>query len=118
GGTQASWACERQIDMIARRLGRDPVAFRRDNLLDPGEPFAPKERGIDSDLARELDRLADTMRWPGRDRPSHDARGIGFAVGLKDAGGTANHAQALVRVSQSGDVIVSAAAVDVGQGAP
>jgi CO/xanthine dehydrogenase Mo-binding subunit len=163
GGTQAAWACERQMDMIARRLGDDPVAFRRRNLLTSGEPFAPNERGIDSDLAAELDNLAATMRSAprgnarritsdvssppftsprlphpaplpasaGRGRPriesatrlrsdsiGSNARGIGFAIGLKDAGGTGNHAQAMVRISQSGEVIVSAAAVDVGQGAP
>jgi CO/xanthine dehydrogenase Mo-binding subunit len=114
GGTQAAWACERQIDMIARRLGDDPVAFRQRNLLAPGEPFAPNERGMDSDLGLELDNLARRMRAGEREA----GRGIGIAIGLKDAGGTGNHAQALVRVSQSGDVIVSAAAVDVGQGAP
>jgi CO/xanthine dehydrogenase Mo-binding subunit len=100
--------------MIARRLGDDPVAFRQRNLLAPGEPFAPNERGMDSDLGLELDNLARRMRAGEREA----GRGIGIAIGLKDAGGTGNHAQALVRVSQSGDVIVSAAAVDVGQGAP
>jgi CO/xanthine dehydrogenase Mo-binding subunit len=114
GGTQAAWACERQIDMIARRMGQDPVEFRRRNLLAPGEPFAPNERGMDSDLIAELDNISTTMRATLRDK----GRGVGFAVGLKDAGGTGNHAQAIVRISQSGEVIVSAAAVDVGQGAP
>lgn len=114
GGTQASWACERQIDMIARRLGDDPVAFRRRNLLTPGEPFAPNDRGMDSDLRAGLDSLVSTIRAA----PAGNARGIGYAIGLKDAGGTGNHAQAIVRVTQGGEVIVSAAAVDVGQGAP
>jgi CO/xanthine dehydrogenase Mo-binding subunit len=114
GGTQAAWACERQIDMIARRLGEDPVGFRKRNLLACGEPFAPNDRGIDSDLTGGLDTLAATMRQA----PRGNARGIGFAVGIKDAGGGGNHAQAIVRISQGGDVIVSAAAVDVGQGAP
>jgi CO/xanthine dehydrogenase Mo-binding subunit len=188
GGTQAAWACERQMDMIARRLGDDPIAFRRRNLLTSGEPFAPNERGIDSDLAAELDNLAAIMHsvprgnarpissdvssprftsprlrgevdrsearsgegdsprvecieeaphstplpasagrgkpriesaiGSARDSAGGNARGIGFAIGLKDAGGTGNHAQAMVRISQSGEVIVSAAAVDVGQGAP
>jgi CO/xanthine dehydrogenase Mo-binding subunit len=114
GGTQASWASERQMDMIAQRLGRDPVEFRLANLLKPHEPFAPNERGIDCDFAFELDRLATTIRAATRDT----TRGVGFAIGLKDAGGTGNHAQALVRITQSGDVVVSAAAADVGQNAP
>ncbi len=114
GGTQASWASERQIDMIARRLGIDPVAFRLDNLLEPNEPFAPNDRGIDCDFAVELKKLAAAMRPAGRE----GSRGIGFAIGLKDAGGTGNHAQAMVRVAHGGEVTVSAAAVDIGQSAP
>ncbi len=112
GGTQASWASERQIDMIARRLGHDPVAFRKRNLLKAGEPFAPNDRGIDLDLAAGFDRLIASM--PARTK----GRGQGVAIGIKDAGGTGNHGQALVRVNQSGQVCVSTATVDIGQGAP
>ena len=52
GGTQASFASESQIDMIARRFGIDPYDFRCKNLLALGEPFRPGDSGIDSDLAR------------------------------------------------------------------
>ncbi len=55
GGTQASFASESQIDMIARRLGIDPHDFRCKNLLAPGESFRPGDSNIDSDLARGLD---------------------------------------------------------------
>ena len=113
GGTQASFASERQIDLIARRLGDDPLAFRVRNFLEVDQPFAPGDRGMDSDLAAGLQDVADRIGYSGR-RPQ--GRGVGFAVGLKDAGGTGNHAQALVRVTQDGEVMVSAAVVDVGQG--
>jgi CO/xanthine dehydrogenase Mo-binding subunit len=113
GGTQAAFAGERQIDLIARRLGEDPFAFRMRNLLDVDEPFAPGDRGMDSDLRAGLQDVADRIGYRNRTR----GRGIGFAVGLKDAGGTGNHAQALVRVTQDGEVMVSAAVVDVGQSA-
>jgi CO/xanthine dehydrogenase Mo-binding subunit len=115
GGTQAAFASERQIDMIARRLGDDPLAFRERNLLAPGEPFAPNDRGIDSDLAAGLE---ETVARVGYRRPRPPGRGIGLAIGLKDAGGTGNHAQALVRVTQGGEVMVNAALVEIGQGAP
>jgi CO/xanthine dehydrogenase Mo-binding subunit len=114
GGTQASFASERQIDLIARRLGEDPFAFRMRNLLDVNQPFAPGDRGMDSDLCAGLQDVADRIDYFAERR---QGRGIGFAVGLKDAGGTGNHAQALVRVTQDGEVMVSAAVVDVGQGA-
>ena len=115
GGTQASFASERQIDMIARRLGDDPVAFRLRNVLRVGEPIVPADRGMDCDFSAGLDEVVTRLdRAPAA--VSTGRRGRGVAVGLKDAGGTGNHAQAIVRVSQSGDVLVSAAVVDIGQG--
>ena len=110
GGTQASWASERQIDMIAQRRGLDPYAFRMRNFLNVGEPFAPGDSGMDSDLRAGLAECAEHLGGvcpPGRGR--------GFAVGLKDAGGTGNHAQATVKVTQGGEALVSAAVVEIGQ---
>ena len=42
---------------------------------------------------------------------------MGLSIGIKDGGGTGNHAQALVKLLPSGRAIVSAAAVEIGQGA-
>ena len=118
GGTQASFASESQIDMIARRLGIDPYEFRRKNLLSVGEPFQPGDSGIDSDLLAGLDTVVDRLGYRRR-APSvagTKRRGMGFAIGIKDGGGT-NYAQALVKVLPSGRAIVNAATVEIGQGA-
>jgi CO/xanthine dehydrogenase Mo-binding subunit len=120
GGTQASFASESQIDMIARRLGIDPYDFRCKNLLAVGEPFQPGDSGIDSDLVSGLDEIVERLgyRQHVRSSPqSHKARGMGLSIGIKDGGGTGNHAQALVKLLPSGRAIVSAAAVEIGQGA-
>src|SRR3984893_17784711 len=102
GGTQASFASESQIDMIARRLGIDPYDFRCKNLLAPGEPFRPGDSGIDSDLAKGLDEVIERLGYRQRVRSSaqgHKARGMGLSIGIKDGGGTGT------------------AAVEIGQGA-
>ena len=112
GGTQASWASERQIDMIARRRGLDPYEFRMRNFLAPLEPFAPGDSGMDSDLRAGLAEVAERL---GPTCPP--GRGRGFAVGLKDAGGTGNHAQAVIKVTQGGEAMLSAAVVEIGQSA-
>lgn len=114
GGTQASWASERQIDIIARRLGQDPLAFRMRNFLNPMEPFAPGDTGMDSDLRAGMTEVADRLAAAG---PCPPGRGRGYAVGLKDAGGTGNHAQAVLKVTQGGEAMLSAAVVEIGQGA-
>jgi CO/xanthine dehydrogenase Mo-binding subunit len=114
GGTQASWASERQIDMIAHRLGVDPVAFRMRNFLQVGEPFAPGDSGMDSDLRGGMQEVAQVLAAAG---PCPAGWGRGFAVGLKDAGGTGNHAQAVLKVTHGGEAILSAAVVEIGQNA-
>jgi CO/xanthine dehydrogenase Mo-binding subunit len=115
GGTQGTFASERQIDMIARRIGDDPLTFRERNLLKPGEPYAPTDSGVDSDLVAGLEEAAERVGYRKPRAPGH---GIGLAIGVKDAGGTGNHAQALVRVTQGGEVMVHAALVEIGQSAP
>jgi CO/xanthine dehydrogenase Mo-binding subunit len=120
GGTQASFASESQIDMIARRLGIDPYDFRCKNLLASAEPFQPGDSGIYSDLTSGLDEVVERLGYRQRVRGSaqdHKARGMGLSIGIKDGGGTGNHAQAIVKLLPSGRAIVSAAAVEIGQGA-
>ena len=119
GGTQASFASESQIDMIARRLGLDPYEFRRRNLLALGEEFQPNDSGMDSDLMHGLDEVAARLGYHARvrDTKAVRARGMGMSIGLKDGGGTGNHAQALVKLLASGRAIVHTATVEIGQGA-
>src|ERR1700730_18569643 len=120
GGTQAVFGWESQIDMIGRRLGIDPYDFRCKNLLAVGEPFQPGDSGIDSDLGSGLDEVVERIGYRQRVRGSpqgHKVRGMGLSIGIKDGGGTGNHAQALVKLLPSGRAIVSAAAVEIGQGA-
>ena len=120
GGTQASFASESQLDMIARRLEIDPYDFRCKNLLAVGQPFQPGDSGIDSNLTSGLDEVVERLGYRQRVRGSaqdHTARGMGLSIGIKDGGGTGNHAQALVKLLPSGRAIVSAAAVEIGQGA-
>jgi len=114
GGTQATWASESQIDMIARRLGLDPLAMRRRNMLDLHEPFVPGESGLDSDLHEGLDLVA---REVGYARARAPGQGIGLAVGFKDGGGVNKPAQARVKVSTFGDIHLMCGTVEIGQGA-
>ncbi len=113
GGTQASWASESQVDMIARRLGMDPVALRTKNLLNLGEAYVPGESGIDSDLAAGLDLVC---REIGYGREKRKGRGIGVAIGFKDSGGVNKPAEAQVKATTTGGIIVNCGTVELGQG--
>jgi len=113
GGTQATWASESQIDMIARRLGIDPYDMRVKNLLGLGEPFQPGDSGIDSDLKLGLDIVCEHI---GYREPRKPFRGKGLSIGCKDGGGVKKAAQARVRVLTNGDAILNFASVEMGQG--
>jgi CO/xanthine dehydrogenase Mo-binding subunit len=114
GGTQATWASERQVDLIAERLGIDPLELRLHNLKRLGEEFAPGDTVIDSDLHVGLDIVADAIGY--HDRPRIPGRGMGLAIGIKDGGGVNKPAQARVKVSTGGDIYLHSALIEMGQG--
>ena len=115
GGVQASWACESQIDMIARRLGMDPYELRAKNLLRPGEPYVPGESGTDSNLLAGLDEVTDRLGYHRRSRER--GRGMGLSVGFKDGGGINKPAQARLTVTTSGRAVLGCGTIEIGQGA-
>ena len=119
GGTQVSFASESQLDMIARRLGLDPVELRLRNLLAAGEAYMPGDSAIDSHLAEGLRLVRDRIEAAAAaEPPTSGARiGTGYAIGFKDAGGVNHNSQATLKVVPSGRGLLSAATVEIGQGA-
>ena len=66
GVPQAVWAYESQMDMIAERLGLDPVEFRRRNMLRDGDHFATGEVLEEMHYDKLLDRAVASVDWkPG-----------------------------------------------------
>lgn len=114
GGTQATWANERQLDLIAERLGMDPFELRRKNVLDLGERTVPGETPIDSDLKLGLDLVADVIGY--HSRPRVPGRGMGIALACKDGGGMNKMAQARVKIDTAGNVYLHSALTEMGQG--
>jgi CO/xanthine dehydrogenase Mo-binding subunit len=114
GGTQASWASESQIDIIARALGRDPLDIRLQNLKDLGEAYVPGESGIDSDLREGLRLVAGRIGYANR--TSGRGRGMGLSIGFKDAGGVNKPAQARIKIATGGDVYLQCGTIEIGQG--
>jgi CO/xanthine dehydrogenase Mo-binding subunit len=100
--------------MIARRLGIDPYRMRVKNMLELGEPYAPGESGIDSDLHIGLDLVSERLGY--EKRKSGAGRGMGLAVGMKDAGGQMKPAQARLKATTDGKLFLHCGTIEVGQG--
>lgn len=111
GSPQVVFAMESQIDIIARQLGVDPVAFRRKNLLNDGDP-SPFGQKLQNILAHEtLDKAVDASGWK---KPKSKNVGRGVAVYERPSG--AGRSGAAITVGSDGKVTVLVGVPDVGPG--
>jgi CO/xanthine dehydrogenase Mo-binding subunit len=114
GALQVTWAYESQMDMIAERLGLDPLDFRIKNLLKKGDLYTAGDTPVDCDLKEGLLKVADAIKW--RQKSAKPNRGKGISCCIKDAGGTYKVAGATVKMSSDGSVVLLTGTVEVGQG--
>src|SRR2546427_6257107 len=101
------------MDIIAARLGLDPLELRLKNLLERDEEYAEGDRPIDSDLDLALETIAKEIGWHATRRPGE---GAGLACAVKDGGGTRTSSTAIVRLHQDGSATVLASSAEIGQG--
>src|SRR5215813_5208402 len=127
GVPQAVWAYETQMDMIAERLGLDPVELRRKNLLRNGDFFATGEKLADMHYNELLDQVAADLKWTSSDArwcnknhpvPEKDPirRGKGLALVIK-ATITPSTSTAALKLNEDGSLNVLTSSVELGQGA-
>src|SRR5262249_31947295 len=113
GVPQLAWAVESLMDEAARRLDRDPVELRRQNLLAHGEEFAPGDTPIDGKFEESLSRAAEGIGWA---QASAGDRARGVAMMTK-ASIAPSVSEAVVRLHADASVSVLASTVELGQGA-
>jgi CO/xanthine dehydrogenase Mo-binding subunit len=124
-GVQAAWAHERQADLIAQRLGLDPLELRLKNILESGDRFASGERMEDVHWKELLEDASRHIGW----RPAGSAdsatddrdedgrlRGRGLAVSLLVTI-TPSTSSAIVKLNEDGSATVLSSTVEMGQGA-
>ena len=111
GEPQGFFANESQMDLVARRLGMDPIAFRRKNLMHDGDisPIGHPVPHIKSD-----ETLAQALAVSGyrKSKRKYIGRGLALAQWLPLGG----EGHAFVTVDAGGVITVSTAMVDQGAG--
>lgn len=115
GTLQVTWAYESQMDIIAERLGLDPLQFRLKNILKRGELYTPGDTPVDCDLGAGLLRAAKAIGWDRKENIRN--RGKGLSCCMKDGGGTYKVASAAVKMNSDGSIVLLTGTVEVGQGA-
>lgn len=107
--TQAAWASEQCVDLLAERLGVDPLALRLQNVLRDGDRFATGEVMHDFRVAECLESAARQIGWAA------DRRGAGLCALMK---GMQTPSRAGARIELAGGrFTVHAATAEIGQGA-
>ena len=113
GAPQSIWACESQMDIIADRLGIDPLDLRLKNLLRRGDRVRTGMKPLDGDVALGLKKTVKALAWRGR--RSANGRGLGFACGFMNAGAFPVSI-ALVRLHADGSATLLVGSTEIGQG--
>lgn len=106
--TQAVWAGEQIMDVLAVELGMDPLELRLRNVLVDGDRFATGEVMHNVRFKECLEACAEKIEWrAGR-------RGKGLAVVLKGMT-TPSRSEAALEVTADGTILLRSATTDMGQ---
>lgn len=132
GNPQITFAAEQLIDMLAEKLGMDPIELRKKNYVGLGDTFwgqGPQVKSIvrSDGVPQLLDEGARRIRWDSRTPPNDKLgrlrRGIGMArgfhtssAGAPQPGDVIDFSGALVKVNVDGSVDVVTALMDHGGG--
>jgi len=114
GIAEAIWANESQMDIIADRLGMDPVQLRLKNCLDDGDETPAGDRAVHIALKECIRKVSAAIGWGKKPKASN--RGIGFALLHKSPPTPAASSFAHVRIHSGGVIELLVGASDVGGG--
>lgn len=118
GISQAAWAHETQMDMIAERMGIDPYELRMKNLLVDGQSVATGEPIHDAHFHELLSDAANWIGWrPGEvpERTGSKVRAKGLSCIVKGTV-TPSTSTAQAKLNEDGTLNVLTSSVEMGQG--
>ena len=125
GAPQTQFAIEAHMDVIAERLGLDPVAIRERNALRPGDTTATGQKLGRDCSARQVLRAAvrktDFRRkWKRARKPGEPRRGVGLSLffhgaGFTGAGEVMLGSRASLELTERGARVL-VASTEIGQG--
>ncbi len=109
GGTPAAFAVETVMDMVAERLGMDPLQFRMINAVEEGDKMTNDQPYNRIGLRKMLEVVSQHPAWTSKLEGPNRGRGLALGFWL---GGTQS-SSTLVLVHPDGTVTVSTGQVDL-----
>jgi len=122
GNPQVHYAGETQLNMIAERLGMDPLEIRLKNAVRTGDETASGAILKSCGLAECLEKAAKQIGWKEKRANPVPNRGLGIACGVHftgvrlSPGIDADFAGATLTVNDDGSVNLATSCVDIGSG--
>jgi len=118
GISQAAWAYETQVDMIAERMGIDPLEIRMRNLLEDGDTVMTGEPMEDAHFKELLSSAASWIGWRADELPVVDgtrvrAKGLGCII---KGTVTPSTSTAVAKLNEDGSLDILTSSVEMGQG--
>lgn len=128
GHAEIFWAIERQMELVAKKLGMDSLEFRLKNLLRPGsititgEPIYEQSGNVVKCLKTVAGRIGwgepKSQEQKELEKKSGKYRGKGIAVLHKAPAMPSNAAtSAIIQMNEDGSVRFNVSGIDMGQGA-
>ena len=111
GDPQGYFANESQLDIVGRRLGMDPVEFKRKNLVRDGDVMPTGETIVHVRGVEALDKAIALSAYR-KPKPKNVGRGLAFSEWSPNGG----EGNVFVRIDEKGKVTVSSPVVDQGAG--
>jgi len=117
GIPQGAWACEQQMDELAKRLGMDAVEIRMKNIFVEGDVAYWGERLQAVGLKETLVKATEAIEWGKKPEPAKTGVkvGKGFACIQKPTRSPTTSAAGVI-VNGKGELTVLAGTVEIGQG--
>jgi CO/xanthine dehydrogenase Mo-binding subunit len=128
GNPQITFAVESQIDMIAEKLGMDPLQFRLKNVLETGDKMATGWKLRSCGLKDCLKKAAEAVEWENKGKLKKKNQGVGMACGNHGTGWKpgfktrlgileTDAGACIIKIEGDGTIRVITGELDYGQGA-
>lgn len=120
GDPQTTFAQETMMDMIAEKLGMDPIELRLKNANHPNETTANAVKITSCGLIETLEAVKKASNWSEKMKAKKKYRGLGVASMIYTGGGSRgsgfNYSGATIKMDTFGTIFLHSGATDIGQG--
>ena len=123
GNPQGNYAMEQTVDLMAEKLGMDPLELRRKNIMKAGDPWCLPYACGTTELAECMRQGAESIGWDRRgtfnEPGATKLRGLGMAVGTHVSNAwpfCVDYDNAYVTIQPDGSAHVASGVPDIGTG--